>query len=83
MFLGGAGGVQVCACACAHVARCVSPSRAAHTPILSLARRDTPLSLLGARIRRSVLTIHDDSNARIGFANVDNCESLAQEWELA
>ena len=46
-------------------------------------RRDQPLTLLGARIRRRVLTIHDDTGERVGFARVEDCEELADAWKEA
>lgn len=36
--------------------------------------------LLGNRIRQKVLTTQDDSNERIGFATVDDCELVSQTW---
>lgn len=39
--------------------------------------------LLGARIRRKVLTIHDDTDGRVGFAPVEDCEDLAMAWQQA
>ena len=41
------------------------------------------MALLGSRIRRRVLTIHDDTGARVGFSNVDDCTELAKAWEAA
>lgn len=38
---------------------------------------------MGSRIRRGVLTVHDDVNARVGFARVEDCNQLASQWEEA
>lgn len=38
---------------------------------------------MGSRIRRGVLTVHDDVNERVGFARVEDCNTLAMQWEEA
>ena len=39
--------------------------------------------LMGSRVRRGVLTVHDDLNGRVGFARVEDCDTLAAAWEAA
>lgn len=36
--------------------------------------------LLGSRVRQNVLTLHDDTNEAVGFAEVEDCTRLAQAW---
>lgn len=58
------------------------PSSTCHRP------QSTPaslsgLTLLGSRIRQGVLTLHDDTNKRVGFAEVGDCTALAERWAAA
>lgn len=41
------------------------------------------LTLIGSRIRQNVLTLHDDTNERVGFAQVGDCTALAERWSDA
>ena len=62
-----------------------------HTPLPPPTHRrpqSTPpslsgLTLLGSRIRQGVLTLHDDTNKRVGFAEVGDCTGLAERWAAA
>jgi len=34
-------------------------------------------------VRQNVLTLHDDTNERVGFAQVGDCTALAEQWSDA
>ena len=52
--------------------------RPAHSASSSL----SDLVLLGSRVRQNVLTLHDDTNERIGFAQIEDCSRLAAQWAI-
>lgn len=41
------------------------------------------LTLIGSRVRQNVLTLHDDTSERVGFAQVGDCTALAERWAEA